>query len=89
MLAILRSIHFDDVKQPLSIWQWRERARDRLPRLVFDYLDSGAEDECCLRRNRAALQALELRPAVLNDASSIDLSVEIFRQRFELPVATD
>jgi (S)-mandelate dehydrogenase len=81
--------YHDDMKQPLNIWQWRERARSRLPRLVFDYLDGGAEDERCLRRNRAALEALELRPAVLNDVSSIDLSVEIFGQRFELPVATD
>ena len=87
MLAVLRRIHFDDMKQPLSIWQWRERARGRLPRLVFDYLDGGADDERCLRRNRAALEALELRPAVLKDVSSIDLSVEIFGQRFELPVA--
>jgi (S)-mandelate dehydrogenase len=75
------------MKQPLNIWDWRERARRRLPRLVFDYLDGGAEDESCLKRNRAALEAVQLRPALLGDVSSIDMSVEMFGQRFDLPVA--
>jgi (S)-mandelate dehydrogenase len=75
------------MKQPLNSAQWRERARRRLPRLVFDYLDGGAEDESCLKRNRAAIEALQLRPALLNNVSNIDLSVEILGQRFDLPVA--
>jgi (S)-mandelate dehydrogenase len=75
------------MKQPLNSAQWRERARRRLPRLVFDYLDGGAEDESCLKRNRAAIEALQLRPALLNNVSDIDLSVEILGQRFDLPIA--
>src|SRR5689334_9579965 len=75
------------MKQPLNSAQWRERARRRLPRLVFDYLDGGAEDESCLKRNRAAIEALQLRPALLNNVADIDLSVEILGQRFDLPVA--
>ena len=30
----------------------RERARRRLPRMVFDFVDGGAEDEVTLRANR-------------------------------------
>jgi (S)-mandelate dehydrogenase len=75
------------MKQPVNIWEWRERARRRLPRLVFDYLDGGAEDESALRRNRSAIEALHLVPAVLNDTSKLDLSTELFGQRFELPIA--
>src|SRR5689334_852091 len=71
----------------INIWEWREHARRRLPRLVFDYLDGGAEEESCLRRNRAALEALRLRPLMLKDTSKLDLSVELFGQRFELPIA--
>ena len=71
----------------VNIWDWRRRAQRRLPRLVFDYLDGGAEDEICLRRNRAALEALRLRPTLLSDVSSIDMSVELFGQRVDLPIA--
>ena len=75
------------MKGPINIWEWRERAQRRLPRAVFDYLDGGAEDESCLRRNRAAIEAVHLRPAMLNDVSNIDMSVEILGQRFDLPIA--
>jgi (S)-mandelate dehydrogenase len=75
------------MKQPINIADWRLLARRRLPRLVFDYLDGGAEDEVCLKRNRASIEALQLRPALLNDVSAVDLSVEILGQRSALPVA--
>jgi len=38
----------------LTIDDHRRRARRRLPRFVFDFVDGGAEDEACLRRNRQA-----------------------------------
>ena len=75
------------MKGPVNIWEWRKRAQRRLPRLVFDYLDGGAEDESCLKRNRTALEALHLRPTVLSNVSSIDMSVELFGQRHDLPIA--
>ena len=76
-----------DMTGAINIWEWRKRAQRRLPRAVFDYLDGGAEDESCLRRNRASIEAVHLRPAMLNDVSSIDMSVQMFGQRFELPIA--
>lgn len=42
----------------INVADLRLRARRRLPRVVFDCLDGGADDESCLRRNRAALDAL-------------------------------
>jgi len=75
------------MKQPLNIWEWRERAQRRLPRIVFDYLDGGAEEESCLARNRATMESIQLRPALLKDVSKIDMSVEMLGQRFELPIA--
>lgn len=71
----------------INVSDFRERARRRLPRLVFDYLEGGADDETCLLRNRAALEALQLRPALLRDVSAIDTSVELFGQRWALPLA--
>lgn len=56
----------------------REAARRRLPRLVFDYIDGGAEDERCMRRNREAFEALELLPHYLVDVSRVDQATTLF-----------
>ena len=37
-------------------------AMRRLPRVVFDYVDGGAEDEISLRENRRAFEAVTFRP---------------------------
>jgi (S)-mandelate dehydrogenase len=64
-----------------------ERAAHRaLPRQVFDVIAGGADDELVLLRNRAALTGLRLRPHVLRDVSSRDLSVTLFGETYSLPV---
>ncbi|MBL0944493.1 MAG: alpha-hydroxy-acid oxidizing protein [Hydrogenophaga sp.] len=65
---------------------FRARARRYLPRFVFDYVDGGAEDERCLRRNRDDLDALRLVPNCLRDTSTIDTAVEVFGRRWAHPV---
>ena len=65
---------------------YRELARRRLPRFLFDYIDGGSYAEVTLRRNIADLEAIALRQRVLRDVSTIDLSVELFGQRLALPV---
>lgn len=72
--------------KPVNVEDYRLRARRSLPRFAFDFLDGGAEDEVCVRRNRAALQELALRGSVLADVSQIDTSIELFGQRFSLPI---
>ena len=62
------------MKQAISIEDLRQRARQKLPRSVFAFIDGGAEDEISLRRNREALQAIELWPRVLTDVSAPDTS---------------
>ena len=49
---------------PINIADLRDRARRRLPRMFFDYLDAGAFSEATLRRNRSDLEALDLSGAV-------------------------
>lgn len=44
------------VSTAINIEDLSERARRRLPRVVFDYLDGGAEDEATLDGNRAAFR---------------------------------
>ena len=45
---------------PASVSDYRELARRRLPRVMFDYVDGGAFDEATLNANRDDLQRLAL-----------------------------
>ena len=54
----------------LSIEDFRQAARRRLPRAVYDFIDGGAEDELTLRDNRQAFERIRVMPRVLNDVSA-------------------
>jgi L-lactate dehydrogenase (cytochrome) len=70
-----------------STLDYRELARRRLPKFLFDYIDGGSYAEVTLKRNVADLEAVLLRQRVLRDVSSLDLSTELFGQRLALPIA--
>lgn len=71
---------------PASIDDYRELARRRLPRQIFDMVDGGAYEETTLRANRADLAALRLRQRVLLDVSRRETSVNVLGRRLSLPV---
>ncbi len=70
-----------------STLDYRELARRRLPKFLFEYIDGGSYAELTLRRNVADLETIALRQRVLRDVSRIDLSCELFGQRLAAPVA--
>jgi L-lactate dehydrogenase (cytochrome) len=81
----------DDADRPLnlapaSIMDYRELARRRLPRQLFDYIDGGAYAENTLRANIDVLRSVRLRQRVLRDVSQIDLSTTVFGTELALPV---
>ena len=73
--------------KPVSIDDYRELARRRLPPFLFDYIDGGAFDEVTLGRNVADLREVALRQRVLTNVSDIDLSTTLLGQQWSLPVA--
>jgi len=70
-----------------NIADFREAARRRLPRFLFEYMDGGSYAEVTLGRNISDLCDVALRQRVLRDVSQIDLSTELFGVRQALPVA--
>ena len=70
-----------------SVIDYRELARRRLPKFLFEYIDGGSYAEVTLRRNIADLEAVALRQRVLRDVSNIDLSTTLFGQKLAMPVA--
>ena len=70
-----------------SVTDYRELARRRLPKFLFEYIDGGSYAEATLRRNIADLESIALRQRVLRDVSAIDVSTTLFGQRLAMPVA--
>jgi L-lactate dehydrogenase (cytochrome) len=70
----------------INIDDLRRRARRRLPRAVFDFIDGGAEDEYTLHRNHAAFARLTFRPRVLVDTGRRDQSTTVLGQRLSSPL---
>jgi L-lactate dehydrogenase (cytochrome)/(S)-mandelate dehydrogenase len=64
----------------------RALARRRLPRVVFDFCDGGAEDEITRDRNESAFADLEFLPQPLNGTTARDPSIELFGERLSLPL---
>lgn len=65
---------------------YRQAARRRLPRVLFDYIDGGAYDEHTLTRNVDDLKAIMLNQRVMHDVSKIDMSLELFGQKLAAPL---
>jgi L-lactate dehydrogenase (cytochrome) len=71
---------------PATATDYRELARRRLPRQLFDYVDGGAYDEVTMRANVADLAEVRLRQIVMRDVSVRDPAVEVLGQRLALPI---
>ena len=71
---------------PATVLDYRELARRRLPRQLFDYIDGGAYEESTMRANVADLERLLLRQVVMRDVSTRDPAAEVLGQRLALPV---
>jgi L-lactate dehydrogenase (cytochrome) len=71
---------------PATINDYRELARRRLPRQLFDYIDGGAYEEATMRSNVADLGDVLLRQVVMRDVSVRDQRVEVLGERLALPV---
>lgn len=70
----------------LSVLDFREAARRRLPRFLFDYIDGGSYGEVTLRRNVEDLAAIALRQRVLRDVSELNLETRLLGQDFAMPI---
>src|SRR5581483_7006393 len=71
---------------PATASDYRELARRRLPRQLFDYVDGGAYEEHTMRSNVADLEQVLLRQVVMRDVSRRDPAVEVLGQRLALPL---
>ncbi|QRN95370.1 alpha-hydroxy-acid oxidizing protein [Archangium violaceum] len=69
-----------------NIEDLRQRARRRLPRAVFEYVDGGAEDEYTLGANRSAFERYLFRARALVDVSTRDQSTTVLGEKLATPL---
>ncbi|MBL4613156.1 MAG: alpha-hydroxy-acid oxidizing protein [Emcibacter sp.] len=74
------------IESCFNLEDFRQRAKKYLPRMVFDYMDGGADDEVTLRRNRDSFSKFQLMPRALRNVENIDLSTTVLGQKVDLPV---
>src|SRR5438094_4950127 len=70
----------------VNIEDLRQLARRRLPRVVFDYLDGGAEGEVTLRENRRAFDTVTFRPRHAVSVPGVDLRTAVLGRELAVPV---
>lgn len=69
----------------VTVEDLRLLARRRLPRVVFDYMDGGAEDEITLRENCRAFQGITFRPRQAALTGGSDLRTRVLGTELALP----
>jgi L-lactate dehydrogenase (cytochrome) len=69
----------------LNIEDLRRVARRRMPRVVFDYIDGGAERERTLKENCRAYEDVLFRPRSAVATRDVDLRTTVLGTRMELP----
>jgi 4-hydroxymandelate oxidase len=71
---------------PITVQDFEDVARDRMPRMGFDYYAGGAGDEWTLAENRRAFDRWVIRPRVLVDVTSVDLRTTVLQGEWPFPI---
>src|SRR6059058_6580473 len=70
----------------INIEDLRRLAERRLPRVVFDYIDGGAEAELTLRENCRAFESVTFRPRCAVATSACDLGTTVLDTSLSMPL---
>lgn len=68
--------HLDDLKR---------RAKAKVPRFAFEYLDGGCNDDVNLYKNTADIREVELAPYYLTEHTGTKLQTELFGHTYDAP----
>jgi isopentenyl diphosphate isomerase/L-lactate dehydrogenase-like FMN-dependent dehydrogenase len=82
---VTRVTRAKDFSRVINIEDLRQLAGRRLPKVVFDYLDGGAEGEVTLLENRRAFETIAFRPRNAVASGSCDLSTRVLGHDLSFP----
>ncbi len=68
-----------------SIEDLRAKAKKRIPKFAFEYLDGGCNEDVNLHKNTAEIRAVELLPSYLSKHSGSNMKTELFGHTYDAP----
>lgn len=73
---------------PVNAQDYETLARELLPQMVYDYYAGGSEEESSVYDNRASWGRIRLRPRMLVDCTSVDMTTTILGTPVAMPLMT-
>ncbi len=73
-------------QQALNVWDFEPVMRNNVGAHHYAYMAQGADDFGTIAANRAGFKKIGLRPQRLVDVTHIDMSLELFGQRYASPI---
>ena len=68
-----------------SVDDLRIRAKAKIPKFAFEYLDGGCNDDVNLKKNTSRIRDVELKPKYLVDYTPPNLKTELFGHEYDAP----
>ncbi len=68
-----------------SVDDLRARAKKRIPRFAFEYLDGGCNEDVNIRRNTSDIREVELVPEYLTEHLGSEMKTELFGHTYDAP----
>ncbi|XP_010538538.1 PREDICTED: peroxisomal (S)-2-hydroxy-acid oxidase GLO5 [Tarenaya hassleriana] len=75
-----------NMEEITNVMEFEKLAKEKLPKMVYDYNASGAEDQWTLAENRNAFSRILFRPRILVDVSEIDVSATVLGFKISMPI---
>ena len=68
-----------------SVDDLRSRAKAKIPKFAFEYLDGGCNNDVNLKKNTSRIREVELKPKYLVDYTPATLKTELFGHQYDAP----
>ena len=68
-----------------SVEDLRKRAKERIPKFAFEYLDGGCNADINLQKNMTDIHEVELRPEYLRAHTHSSMKVSLFNHEYDAP----
>ncbi|EFJ29328.1 hypothetical protein SELMODRAFT_266585 [Selaginella moellendorffii] len=75
-----------NIEEITNVTEYEELAKQRLPKMAFDYYASGAEDQWTLKENRTAFERIRFRPRILVDVTNVDMTTTVLGFKISMPI---
>ncbi|WP_306014296.1 MULTISPECIES: alpha-hydroxy acid oxidase [unclassified Allomuricauda] len=73
-----------DTRYP-SVDDLREKAKKRIPRFAFEYLDGGCNEDVNIRRNTSEIRDITLKPTYIKDFKGASIKTTLFGEEYDAP----